>query len=720
MRATEAPDTANPESPANPEDDLEGLEELAGSVNPPAREYAAPLTPPPGFTQDRSPLAEAHAAAVDQIERQRGQAGQLSTGINGGVGGSILTAGKLALGWWHEDRKTGTDATATPRQLVVSAPPGTGKTSHAIALMVASVSAADDDLSKPFGCVLVVDQIMKAEDMYRQINALLPGQVAVWTSDHDVSCLQPVKLKSPARRFHVDDLQHHAIVVVTQAFYRGPRGEKARSVLRGGHPAPRALTIFDEQAKEVEVFDIKLSQALAVMEAAEKDTKWASILKLRLQPLLDFMWKKATEEGRSLETPTHDPYGWQVAQLEWFNSDTADQFVRSYGREINNLEEVFGLAGQMANGCAFIFRYGHGENGTHFMGYVPAPPRDRTGVLLDATADIDGVSKLCEWRKHVHVPQVRYDNLHIIHAVPYSQGNLTDLFRFDGERRRYAEHAKQMIQDIMAPGACGLVVCKKSLVDHHLLPDWLPGDPRFSDPESFVTNYGWEVDGRKLAVTYWGGHGIGANDWKDAEYVFLFGEHFLPKRTLIATVQGLQVAKATEGILATLGTANARSPELALIERGHLLRLMKQMAMRGNARRFDRHGMCGKQVLVLTCDLEGLLVHADDLFPGATLSKWGRTTDYFARLSQPEQLLEILSDPWSPNESITGEHIAQRLGAKDWRSISSNVMTDTVKQRVLGNLGWTYATQRGPRGGSRFEKKKAKAVLNPVHWKGPI
>jgi len=146
------------------------------------------------------------------------------------------------------------------------------------------VRTANNDLSKPFGCVFVVAQIVKADEMYRQISALLPGQVAVWTSDHDVNCLQPIKLKSPAKRFRVDDLQHHAVVVVTQAFYRGPRGEKARSILRGDQSVPRALTIFDEQAKEVEVFDIKLSQALAVKEAVEKDTEWALTLKLMMQP----------------------------------------------------------------------------------------------------------------------------------------------------------------------------------------------------------------------------------------------------------------------------------------------------------------------------------------------------------------------------------------------------------------------------------------------------
>jgi hypothetical protein len=698
---------------AEPEEEADGLEELMRAAGSPRSGYASPLIPPNRVTQESSPLTAAHDKAVEEIERQRERPGQLSTGINGDVGDSILTAGKLALEAFG-DRHV--EQGVIPNQFVVAAPPGTGKTSHAVALMAASVSIADDDLTKPFGCVFVVDQIMKADDMYRQIFALLPEQVAIWTSDHDVDCRQPIKVKSPAKQFHVDDLRRYPIVVVTQAFYRGPRGDKARSLRLDGREVPRALTIFDEQTKEVEVYDIRVSQAYKVVEAGERDKKWAPILKLRMHPLLRFMSRKAHEiNAVPLETPTHDPFGWETArELEWFTTDTAEQFVRSNSRDIEYLEEVFGFAAQMARNCAFIFRRGGGENGTHFVAYVPVPTPSGSSVLLDATADIDGVTALCSWRKHMPVPRVRYDNLHIIHAEPYSRANLTDRLRSETERQRYAEHAKQLIKEIMPPGARGLVVCKKSLVDQRNLPDWSPDDPRFSHPEDFTTNFGWDLDGRQLAITYWGGHGIGANDWKDAEYVFQFGEHFLPRRTLIATVQGLLKATATEGILPSMRSANTNLSDLALIERGHLLRLMKQMGMRGKARAFDRHGVCGKQVLVLTCDLERLLAYADELFPGATLSKWGRTPDYFEHLSQPEMLMEILSDPCEV-ESISGDEIAKRMGAQDWRSISSNTLTNTIKQKVLKNLGWTYATKRGPGGGSRFHKCPDN-VLHPRLW----
>ena len=649
-------------------------------------------------------LRAAHAEAVAQIERDRQCPGQLTTGINGEVGASILEAGVRAL-----TEETGDGPFKEPKQFVVAAPPGTGKTSHAIALMAATVRTADaDDQSRPYGCLFVVDQIKKADDMFQQIRRLLPGQVAVWTTDHDFnSPTKPTQMYvPPERRFNVDQLEQHAIVVVTQAFLRGPRGGKAREVVRGEHRVPRELTIFDEQTREVEVYDVKQSEAIAVKEALERNLRHRDV-KAKMEPLLDFIHVQCKRTGNSIETPNDDPEGWRVARdLAWFATDEAEQFVNS-NHEVKHLDKVFGFAAQMHNNFAFIYRRGGGEGGTHFMAYDPVATPTGNSVLLDATADIDRVSELCPWRVHVPVPQVRYDRLHVIHAELHSGVNLTDFFRKEANRRTYAEQAKKVIRDIMPVGARGLVVCKKALVDDGLFPkDSAPegntGEP--SDP-----SFPWNFEGRHLAVTWWGGHGIGANDWKEAEFVFQFGEHVLPHRTLFALVQGLRMDKATKGMLSTTRSANSTPRQVTLAGEGHLLRFMKQMGMRGRARSFDHHGVCGKQVLVLTCAFDRLLIHADQLFPGATLSKWGRTQDHFESLRQSEMLLEILTDP-NVLDRISGNDIAQRMGVERWGSVSTNAMTANVRG-ALPNLGWTYEAQRGPRGGSWFIKS-GKAVLN--------
>ena len=67
-------------------------------------------------TADRAErLRTAHAEAVVEIERIRKQSGQLTTGINGQVGGSILEAGVRALADVPDGQKG--------KQFVVAAPP---------------------------------------------------------------------------------------------------------------------------------------------------------------------------------------------------------------------------------------------------------------------------------------------------------------------------------------------------------------------------------------------------------------------------------------------------------------------------------------------------------------------------------------------------------------------------------------------------------------------
>jgi hypothetical protein len=110
------------------------------------------------------------------------------------------------------------------------------------------------------------------------------------------------------------------------------------------------------------------------------------------------------------------------------------------------------------------------------------------------------------------------------------------------------------------------------------------------------------------------------------------------------------------------------------------------------------------------------LVHADQLFPGATLSKW-RGTHQRKKVTQPQKLMEILTEPGTP-ENISGDDIAKRMGVKTWSALCTNVLTPNIKERVLPNLGWRYEAQRGPGGGARFIKT-GNAVLKPGLYKRP-
>ena len=149
---------------------------------------------------------------------------------------------------------------------------GTGKTTFSEAFITAMTRLSETDASLPYGCVFLVEQMVKADDMFHELNSLLPGKVAVWTSDHDVRCKKPTKVLDPDRpRFHVDDLQRHPVAIVTHKFFKGKNRKKAKTLIRDGVKLSRALTIVDEQQEDVTVYDVTTAVANAVLEAVQQN-----------------------------------------------------------------------------------------------------------------------------------------------------------------------------------------------------------------------------------------------------------------------------------------------------------------------------------------------------------------------------------------------------------------------------------------------------------------
>jgi hypothetical protein len=151
---------------------------------------------------------------------------------------------------------------------------GSGKTSFSLALVAALVRSEAAGPTTPYGALVVVNQIEKAETTFRDLDRLLPGKVAVWTTEHDPACKLPKgerKVPEPARTFTKDDLENYPVAVVTHAFFGGKGGHKARQVLRDGKLQPRALTVIDERIEEVNVYDVALSEAERVREMVRDD-----------------------------------------------------------------------------------------------------------------------------------------------------------------------------------------------------------------------------------------------------------------------------------------------------------------------------------------------------------------------------------------------------------------------------------------------------------------
>jgi hypothetical protein len=596
------------------------------------------------------------------------------------------------------------DGPAT-RMHVVSAPVGSGKTSFSLALVVALVRSEAAGPATPYGVLVVVNQIEKAETTFRDLDRLLPGKVAVWTTEHDPACKVPKgerKVPEPARTFTKDDLQNYQVAVVTHAFFGGKGGHKARQVLRDGKLRPRALTVIDERIEEVDVYDVALSEAERVREMVRDDEEHSETIGPHIDELIKFM-RDRSFTGHSIERPTDEKEAWSVTdKLEWFTTEAAREFVRDNSRN-PTIVAVLGFARALVTGYAFIARPSGGERTARYIGYENNFTVDPGTLLLDATADLDGVTQLCPWRTPHAVPQARYDNLRVVSIPPHTKKRLKNYLGIAKNRRAYATWMVDTIKAHMQPGQRGLVVCKLDLIKNEDVPDWPAGDPRYDDKTAFTAGYAWDIEGRKLCVTHWG-TGIGANTWKEAEVVFLFDKFWIPRRIAIATAQGLMGHSATTGPLADLKGYNSPHATVDLLWEGHLLRWLKQMALRGNGRCFDEHGACGQQKLVTSMDRTRLLSNFDRLFPGASIEVVAANTD--AKQSYADTLLDILSRSGLPNV-LTTTWIAQQIG-KSWREVSKHVMPLAEVQQAIENLGWEYKPCLGkPRKGqpgSTFER----------------
>ena len=159
-------------------------------------------------------------------------------------------------------------------------------------------------------------------------------------------------------------------------------------------------------------------------------------------------------------------------ELVWLTTDEARQYARSRSAALQNacksrpnIEGVFGLARCMAENRAFITRQGNGKKGTVFVGYEQVLPDYRGMVLLDATADIDGLNELCPWRSPVQIPKATYERLDIVHVPSVAEGTLKQWLQTKEHRREYVRHILDTVRSQVAPGQKALLVCKLDIVN---------------------------------------------------------------------------------------------------------------------------------------------------------------------------------------------------------------------------------------------------------------
>ena len=489
----------------------------------------------------------------------------------------------------------------SPMHVLASAP-GSGKSTLAKAFAVA-LTRVNESKPYPLGCVFLVHHIATAEAVFRELSALQPNSVAVFSTKHDAASAQA---QTYSATFSVGDLEKYPVIVVTHEFYMGIRGDHARHYTKGGLRFPRAVTFIDERVNEIEVHDLDPLGIEGVLRHIQQDSYASREILDSTLALVQFTHSKRFGD-LSIETPADDREGWEAATntTGYLRTEDAARYARAASARNPRLDfdAVIGFAGAMAEDRVFVARQNKGKNSVNFVGYDRALPRLPGMVLLDATADIDGVTKVCSWRKHAETPPEHYDRLEVIHVPSVAKGNIRRWLREPGHQQAYLDHVRGLILRYVAAGQKALVVCTKDVVRADKIDGWsehmvpflnrtAPNVPTGNTADTeFTEGFSWSLDGRQIVVTWFGGYGIGANVWREADVVIVCDDFHLPQRTIKATLQGLRGHKATEGFLADPN--NTWSDELDYLRDGHILRWMKQMALRGKAREMDGKGICG-------------------------------------------------------------------------------------------------------------------------------
>jgi hypothetical protein len=573
---------------------------------------------------DREALRALYERAVDETNATR--TNPLTSTFYLKIKDAVFEACYAALCDQHSNAK---------RVHTVAAPPGAGKTTFSVAFIVALTRYTAEHPEASYGAVFLTDRDERADEIYRELVTLLPGDVAIWTGSH-------------SHLFKREALRQYPVAVVNNQFYFAKNGGHASGVNNRGHYQGRALTIIDERPQKVDTYEILLSEAEKIREAL---MEIHPNTKEHVDKLLQFM------EGYNYVATNKIYLPEDVSnKLAWFTSATADRLAEL---KIRGIDQLFGFAKAAAQTCGFVVSDG---NLVRFVGYSPKGPISAGTVLMDATADIDGVSQIVPYQVAVEVPQACYSNLEIIYVPQHTPKPLYKYFKFGTNQKAYVRSMVETIEEHMEPGEYGLVVCKKTLFDQQRVPNWHEEDKRFKDhPDSYTKNYEWDIGGRKLCASWWG-TGIGSNTWRDASVLFLMDEFHLPKRVAVAHVQGLRGHNVHEGDLPTMRSIKSTSSAVEIYQLGHRLRWIKQMALRGRARCYNERGVCGKMRLVISCELEAFMANVGTLFPGATV----RITGNAEGGTWAEKVITILNG--STAAKVTTSELGKLLG-KSWSKV---------------------------------------------------
>ena len=153
-------------------------------------------------------------------------------------------------------------------------------------------------------------------------------------------------------------------------------------------------------------------------------------------------------------------------------------------------------------------------------------------------------------------------------------------------------------------------------------------------------------------------------------------------------------------MLSSLQSPNSKNAELFALKEGHLGRWAKQLALRGNARSIDEHGVCGIQRLYVTGEFERFIRNKDQLFPGAKLVV-NEGKDQLSARGMKALVSLLYQDNWV---EITTVDLKNSTGIS-FQKNKKRYLAMPVVQKAMEDNGWTFVSGIGRGNPGRFVRK---------------
>ncbi|MGA9751152.1 MAG: DEAD/DEAH box helicase family protein [Acidobacteriota bacterium] len=600
------------------------------------------------------------------------------------VASSVFGACSKALADW---RKSDAVWRAVP------APTGGGKTTAAFAFAVALVRAG--------GSVLFLANTRReCDEAYRTLEPLLPGKVAIRTTDHDQQKLdelgpeyvEATKARddgyTPAAFFYRSQLGDYPALVGTHSSYKRNESE----LLKLANGERRALILVDERPDDIDVADFTLADFEQIHELCRKRGLDEYGEEPDLTKAFGEAWRQLAEAQLSLDRshPYHElrinlePH--LIAALKHFAESKREPSRLAVGTRFDGealrLAARLVILAQETHGFAFAALHTDFAQGARLVAYAPNWPLKAGTVLLDATSDIDGYKELSSARKQEVVPEANYRLLEPTHldGPSYLTGpSPKDQWDKATTRKPLLKWFHRCVLENTNEGETILIVSWKKVIEGGQLQA-----------------LSWQ--GRSVDYCHFGA-GIGSNQWRDCGAVFIFGDYIKPTRITIAETNGI---KETPFRATADATVRGLKGDYLTTKVGLMLRWFKQLAMRGCARELDDNGVARPMRLYFsTTEFRQLDDHWNRMFPGSPMPTTRFVGDEETqtssckprrRKSVADDLLKFLS--MTEKDEVTSSDILDATGI-ELKSQARKLKDDKEFLESCARRGWTYVPARG-------------------------